>query len=398
MKSEKLYFRASDISIPEEQPNARFMSVVMRMCTTLPNQNQEGVTEAFIDEIIMNPQKYNCTPLYVDRDKLLAHDYDHLGHMYDAMTGEFATTQVGGFHQFRKVADQFGTSLYGEARIPKRETEICSAVMELYKQHRLNFSFEICYDPANVKEIDGVRYIDVSPANSLTGMAIVSVPAYPEATALSLCAEKKEQGVEEQKPEDERKEPTMKTEAEKAIVDQVEENPVTEEQPEMTVAETQPAVAEENPAVENSDAQSAIAEDATAETQETTDAATAETEQTEVETKAPDERDARIEDLEKQLAEFDAMKAELAKLKDEKALAEAQAKTAKISAFAERLGLDAESEAVKQAIAELNYEALADLVPEKQEQNEETVDVAVAAFTDMKADPVDPYGGIVSHS
>lgn len=51
--------------------------------------------------------------------------------------------------------------------------------MQMYNDGMLNFSFEIIYSPEHVLEIDGVQYVDAYEGNVLTGMAIVSVPAYP---------------------------------------------------------------------------------------------------------------------------------------------------------------------------------------------------------------------------
>lgn len=53
--------------------------------------------------------------------------------------------------------------------------------MELYSLSMLNVSFEIAYDTLLV--VEGIEYIDASPNNVITGMAIVSSPAYPEAVA-----------------------------------------------------------------------------------------------------------------------------------------------------------------------------------------------------------------------
>lgn len=69
----------------------------------------------------------------------------------------------------------------------KRSKAICSALMELYSRQMLNVSFEIAYDTLLV--VDGVEYIDASANNVITGMAIVSRPAYPEAFATRMVAE-----------------------------------------------------------------------------------------------------------------------------------------------------------------------------------------------------------------
>lgn len=99
------------------------------------------------------------------------------------MTQTFHTTQIGSFNSFQKVVDEYGVSLYGEARIPKREANICAAIREMYRCGILCFSFEISFVTDGVIEDNGVMFIDANPHNTLTGMAVVSVPAYPEATA-----------------------------------------------------------------------------------------------------------------------------------------------------------------------------------------------------------------------
>lgn len=96
--------------------------------------------------------------------------------------------QIGSFYSFAKVQDEFGISLIGEARIPKRDAAICGIIMQMYATRTLNFSFEIMVSV--MSEQDGVQIIDAAEGNELIGMAVVTIPAYPEATALSLVAEK----------------------------------------------------------------------------------------------------------------------------------------------------------------------------------------------------------------
>lgn len=183
MEDERLYFNASDISISEQKQNDIFLCISMRMLSTLPNKNKEGVTKEFIDEIVSNPEKYLCLPLYADVEKLVERDYGALGHMFNRFTGKFRSTQVGGFASLSKTEDEFGTSLIGEARVPKRESDICQCIAELYESGALGFSFEITCNKEDTVVKDGVRYVDVSPRNLLTGMAIVSHPACEEAVA-----------------------------------------------------------------------------------------------------------------------------------------------------------------------------------------------------------------------
>lgn len=78
-------------------------------------------------------------------------------------------------------------SLIGYARINKRSTLVCEAIQEMYDQGKLNFSFEI--SAGSVSVVNGITIVDASEDNELTAMAVVSIPAYPESTALDLVAE-----------------------------------------------------------------------------------------------------------------------------------------------------------------------------------------------------------------
>lgn len=159
----------------------------MRMFTTQANKNGVAVTEAFIDQIIANSDKYICIPLCADTKKLRNGDTGHMGHMLDRRTGQFLSEQIGAFSHYDKVADEYGVSLIGEARIAKRNQKVCEAIQSLYDAGQLNFSFEIL--AKEVAEQDGVKVIDAAEGNELIGMAVVSIPAYPEAKALALVAE-----------------------------------------------------------------------------------------------------------------------------------------------------------------------------------------------------------------
>lgn len=177
----------SVISLSQQQPNDIYMSIRMRMFSTRPNLNREAVTESFIDEIVNNQDKYLCIPLCADTSKQERGDYRGLGHMYDRKNDRFLSEQIGSFCGFSKVEDEFGISLIGEARVPKRNEKVCIALCEMFEQGSLNFSFEVL--AGEVQVIDGITYIDKSLTNTLIGMAVVSIPAYPEAKALALVAE-----------------------------------------------------------------------------------------------------------------------------------------------------------------------------------------------------------------
>ncbi len=422
---QRTYFGASDVLLAEQEPRRAYLSVTMRMLSTRPNRNGQGVTEAFIDEIIDNPDKYVCTPLYVDEEGLLSKNYRHLGHNYNPQTGEFKTDQIGGFSSFRKVVDEFGVSLYGEARIPKREADICAAICEMYANGMLNFSFEITYVPEGIVMQDGVFLIDAYPGNTLTGMAVVSVPAYPEATALALVAEHKEsqddlsteapvmaEGMSEEANEDEVK--TMPKEMENVIAEET----VETEAP--AVAEETVAEAETEKVEEAVVAEETVAEDACATTSEVVTVDTLgsdvkehvtetepalnpngsgeaqaeifevpnpgdtvpadelpKTDELEVEDGRGTETvemieehhmkivrrlEMKIAELEEKLNDYDVIKAELDQYKAEEKEKERLAKIAKAEAYAKNIGLDVAVAEVRAAVDSMDYEKIADLM------------------------------------
>lgn len=184
---DRFVMTASNVSISELKSNRKYLSVSMRMFSTRANLNKCAVTEAFIDEIIANKDDYVCMGLFADVPKLKKKDYRGLTHMYDRRTDTFYADQIGSFYDFEKVEDEYGTSLIGYARVAKRSKLVCEAIEELYDNGQLNFSFEISAGAVDV--IDGITVVDANEENELTGMAIVSVPAYPESKALGLVAE-----------------------------------------------------------------------------------------------------------------------------------------------------------------------------------------------------------------
>lgn len=185
---DKIIMTASSISVSELKANRKYLSVSMRMFSTRPNLNKCAVTEGFIDDIIANKGDYVCMGLFGDVKKLKSNDYKRgLTHLYDRKTGQFLAEQIGAFYDFEKVEDEYGTSLIGYARITKRSEAVCDAIERLYEEDSLNFSFEI--SAGVVEVVDGITIVDANPENELTGMAVVSVPAYPESKALDLVAE-----------------------------------------------------------------------------------------------------------------------------------------------------------------------------------------------------------------
>lgn len=363
MADEKLYVLASDVAISEQKSNDIFLLVEMRILSTQPNGNAEGVTPQFIDEVVAHPEKYACLPLYADVERLLSGDYLHLGHMYNADTGTFGTKQIGSITLFRKEDGEYGTSLIAEGRIPKREAGVCEALMELYRCGCLKFSFEIKYDKDATIEKDGVLYVDVNENNALTGVAVVSIPAYKESVALNLVAEKNEEnGMEAEGVEN-------KMTLEEAMASLAEKDA----QIASLTARAEKAEEAAKPPVEDKkeeDPKDATAEKTPADDSTKEDLAKAEA--------TIAERDAKIEELEASCEELKAAKAELETMKQEKAAAELAANQVKAKTFAEKQGLDVEDKDVAKAIAELNYQAIAEMCMANDKP--ETKGVAVASI------------------
>lgn len=175
--------------VSEIQQSDIYLTVKARLLET-PRANLNGVrvTAAFVDEIVNNEQKYVGLPLCADVKNLANGDYTHLGHLYDARTGEFHSAQIGSFYQFEKEETADGAALIGYARIMKRNKAVCHAISELFADGALKFSFEISC--GSYKELDdGTIEIDASQDNFLEGAAVVSFPACENAVALDLVAE-----------------------------------------------------------------------------------------------------------------------------------------------------------------------------------------------------------------
>lgn len=170
------------------QSSDLYMTVSMVMFEAeRANLNGVRVTEAFIDEVVANQDKYITLPLVVDTKMLYAHG--QLGHKYDPRTDTFDTTIIGAFYKFEKKVEADIVSLVGYARISKRDQETCNAVAELFAENKLKFSFEIaCHHVA--EQDDGTCLIDAEAGNYLTSLCIVSQPACPNAVAMQLVAEK----------------------------------------------------------------------------------------------------------------------------------------------------------------------------------------------------------------
>lgn len=428
----KLLLLAQDISIAEEESNPIFMQIKMRVCNSEGNLNGEGVLPSFISSIVNNKEKYNAVPLYCDVKNLLAKNYRKLGHMY--VNGKFFSTQVGSLVDFYSETDDDGiTSLYATARVPKREADICACVYELYLSDSLSFSFEVRYNPEHTVEKDGVVYIAEHPDNCLTGVAIVSVPAYQTSVALDLvaerqtdvsdneedivsCAEQEERGEERMENENMTAEineaEVQETVVEEAVAEAVEETAEAVAESETTVAEDADNTEEkpeEEPEEENAvaESQESVAEvvEHSVDTHESVEVCPYSGEPVHVieyheriiETMAEaqdliNELDVQIAELTEVKAKYDSLMAE----EEKKALA---AKQAKAKAFAEKQGLDTSVEAVAEAVEKLDYQAIAELAMAQAVEDEPAEPakptITLASFTDVEIGD-DKYGGLLT--
>ena len=177
---------ASDINL-DPQSNEIYFSVTMRMLTTEVNLNGVRLTEGFINDIAEHADEYVCMPLCADTERLSRGIGQGLTHMYDEREYMFKAPQVGSFFEVHRVEDEHGVSLVGTARINKRNPDVTDEIISLFNEGKLKFSFEIW--ASEIREEDGIIVVDANPGNRLTAMAIVTNPALPAAVALGLAAE-----------------------------------------------------------------------------------------------------------------------------------------------------------------------------------------------------------------
>lgn len=178
-------FLASAV-ISEVQSSDIYLTVKAKLFDLRTNLNGVRVTAQFLDEIVENKEKYIGIPLCADVRGLV--NNKSIGHMYNPKTGEFHSTTIGSFYDFEKQEEDDNAFLVGYVRIMKRNKAVCKAVMNLFAEDALKFSFEISCGECGYDE-DGTLVIDASEKNFLEGAAIVTIPACEEAIALELVAE-----------------------------------------------------------------------------------------------------------------------------------------------------------------------------------------------------------------
>lgn len=437
-KQKSTLLLSSEVMISEEAKlHPVFLTVRFLLASSEPNRNKEGVTEAFIHDLIARQKMFECLPMYVDMNKLLAGDYDNLTHLYSKLTKKFGTAQFGSLTNFEEETDENGvTYLYAEARFPKRELEACMRLVDLYELGKLCVSVELRYNPDYTVQKDGAVLIDANEDNALTGLCIVSRPAEVRAVALDMVAS--EVPNDSQSIIAEGEEPTNRGETEtmkdEKLTTEEQENQVAEEQKTEVTEATENQVAEENV--------STVAEDKKEEDPEGSDnededkeVSTSEVAQAEVLSHSIDthesvenwgggdpvhvvevterivetleqansliaEQKEQIASLENQIAELKQIEEKYnAIIAEEQAriLAEKQAQT---RAFAEKQGLDVSAVAVAEAIEKLDYEKIIELTMAEQKVEEEKEPekqvVAIAGFAEMEVSNNDKYGGLLN--
>lgn len=258
--------------ISELQSSEMYLIVRGQLCDTKTNLNGVRVTESFIDEIVSNESKYQGIPLCADVRGLV--NDRTIGHMYNQATGEFMSAIIGSMQNFEKITAEDGTSsLVFTARIMKRYGKVCSALSNLFAEHRLKFSFEISAGKY-AEDADGTIVIDADEANYLEGAAVVTFPACEDAVAMELVAECLSKGDDAGMQTNEDAKVTETAEAE--VTEERDEEIVAEEQTEETqTAENSEAVTAESEAEQTED-QPVEAETQTAE-QQNAETETAET-------------------------------------------------------------------------------------------------------------------------
>jgi len=229
-----------------------YLTVKARLFET-PGANLNGVrvTPAFLSEIVEHQDDYVGLPLCADVKALANGNYQHLGHLYDARTGEFHSAQIGSFYQFEEEKTEEGAALIGYARILKRNKAVCRAISELFADNALKFSFEISCGSYRELE-DGTIEIDASEDNFLEGAAVVTFPACQSAVALDLVAELTDDG----------KEGENMTDVNENVAIATSENKAETEEDKEVVAEAENPAEPETEAVEHTAEADATAENA----------------------------------------------------------------------------------------------------------------------------------------
>lgn len=337
------------------------------------------MTDAFIDEIVANKDKYCWVPLCVDKRMLRGGQLYSLGHKMNPARTHFSTEQIGSFVNFWKDTKNGVSVLYGEARVPKRDDQVCCMLQKLYDAECLNVSFEIVSD--HLQHDGNVVVIDASPENVLIGMAVVSTPAYPDASSAVLMVAEREVA-DETAGEDAQTDTELNGQEGESMDDEkmkLEEQEAKEpdEQEKTEAAEETP---EEKGQPENKD-DAATPEDGAVQDAEC-DPKKAEAEAVE----CPEENQQDTAELRALVEQLQQQVQELLPYREMVEASEKDSKMARLRAFAEKNGMNLEDEKVCAAIEALDAEALIDESMKEAPEAEaaEESHVQAASFDSMK--------------
>lgn len=215
---------------------------------------------------------------------------------------------------------------------------------------------------------------------------MVSVPAYKESVALDMVAEEEHKETEKKEQEEGR--------VEKQNTEDSDDPKNNEGVETMNIEEAMGLIAEKDQKIADLESLIAKAEQKAAEEAEEKaeekakkdeEAVQAEAELTEVKEALANansviaEKEATVAELEAKVTELETMRAELEAMKAEQAQAELAKKVEKAKAFAEKQGLDLTQKEVADAVAEMNYEAIADLASAMEQPAEKAVET-IASF------------------
>jgi len=426
----KLVLLAEDVLISEESKlNPTFLTVDVKLCDSIVNVNHEGVTAAFIEDVVNRSGDHVCLPFYADVKNLLAGNYENLSHLYNKVTKKFGTSMIGSMSEFYSETDDDVVSLYAKIKIPKRDRDIVYRLVDLYEMGRFAVSVELSYNPKEVVAVDGGKLIDASENNSLNGACLVWRPACSDAYALDMVAESSEEIVTESEELAAERGEIEPMEKEKIAAEVTEEILTADEEKQKesvseVVEETQKTVAEEETVVSEDQKEETPEEedekdekDVVAESQE----ANAEVLEHSVDVhesvenwggepvhvieyrerviETMEDAEALIAELDQKVTALEEIESKYNALIAEQQEKELAAKRNQIRAFAEKQGLNVQDVAVAEAIENINYEKIAELTMaevEEEAKEEPKQEVSLASFVDMEVGDGNTYGGLLN--
>ena len=77
-KQKKLVFLAQEVMVEEsDKLDPVFLHVHFKLADNSGNMNHEGISEAFIKDLVARQDEFDCLPMYVDMERLLDGDFSH---------------------------------------------------------------------------------------------------------------------------------------------------------------------------------------------------------------------------------------------------------------------------------------------------------------------------------